>query len=108
MPLTTTYRPFLFGWRAECTENGLQLVHVAFAGEIRRAQHELREDTADGPDIDGGAVVPTAEKQFRRSVPSAKACIGAGQAQLVNLGAPESGETGEGEGCAARTHRVIT
>ena len=65
-----TYRPLLLGRRPERAEDGLELVHVRLAGEIRRAQHELRKDAADGPDVDRCAVVPASPKELRGSIPS--------------------------------------
>lgn len=85
-----TYRPFLFGRCAEGTEDGLQLIHIAFAGKIGRAQHELREDTADRPDVYGGTVIPTAKEQFRWSIPSAEVAYQARTA-FVYLGARRRG-----------------
>ena len=65
-----TYRPFLFGGRSKGTEGGLELIHVAFSWEIRDSKHQLRKDAADGPNVNGGAVVAATKQQFWRSIPS--------------------------------------
>ena len=66
-----TYRPICLGWRAQCTEDRLKLVHVGLAGEVRSAQHQLREDASDRPDVNRSAVVSTAPEKLGRAVPSA-------------------------------------
>ena len=72
------------------------MVHVAFTGQIRRSQHELREDAADGPDVDGSTVVPTAEEQFWRSVPSARRVFRYARTVSSVFRGTESGEAGSG------------
>jgi hypothetical protein len=65
-----TYRPFFFGWCPKGAEDGFELVHVAFAWQIRRAEHQLRKDAPNGPYVHSGAVIPAPKQQFRRSIPS--------------------------------------
>jgi hypothetical protein len=65
-----THGPVLLGGRPERAEDGLELVHVGLAGEVRRAQHQLGEYAPYGPDVDRGAVVAASEEQFGGAVPS--------------------------------------
>jgi hypothetical protein len=67
-----TYRPFFFRWRSKGTEDGLELIHVAFSWEIWGAKHQFRKDAADGPNVNGSTVVAATKQQFRRSIPSGR------------------------------------
>jgi hypothetical protein len=64
------YWPFLFCWRSKGTKNGLKLIHVTLSREIWYAEHQLRKDAADRPDVNGGTVVAATKQQFRRPIPS--------------------------------------
>jgi hypothetical protein len=57
-----TYWPFLFGWRSKGSEDGFELIHVTFSGEVWYSKHQLRKYASDGPNINGSTVVATTEQ----------------------------------------------
>lgn len=62
--------PVVFCRSADGLADHLDLVELVVAGHVRRAKDELCEDSADGPNVDGAAVVSGAEEQLRRAVPT--------------------------------------
>lgn len=62
--------PVVFCGGADGLADHLDLVELVVAGHVRRAEDELCEDGADGPNVDGAAVVSGAEEQLRRPVPA--------------------------------------
>lgn len=50
-------------------ENGEERADLAVLGEEREPVHELGEDTSQRPDVDGGRVVRTAQKDLRSAIP---------------------------------------
>lgn len=49
--------PVVFGRCPERSEDGFELVEVALAYEVGNSEHELGEDGAHGPNVDGRAIV---------------------------------------------------
>ena len=54
--------------RAQDFDDFNELVNAALTREDRLAQHQLSDDTADGPDIDVGAIVRVAEDELGGAV----------------------------------------
>lgn len=50
--------------------NLVDLVNVGLAREERIATHDLGEETADGPDVDGPAVAGVTHQQLRGAIPA--------------------------------------
>lgn len=50
--------------------NLVDLVNVGLAREERIATHDLGEEAADGPDVDGPAVAGVTDQQLRGAVPT--------------------------------------
>jgi hypothetical protein len=70
--------PDLLVGRAEDAEDAVELVELAVAGEQRPLGHHFGEDAADGPDVDGRAVVHGAEQDFGGAVPERDDFLGVG------------------------------
>lgn len=63
-------RPIALGRRADGLAYQVDLPDFAVTGDVRRADDELGEDEADGPDVHGARVVFGAEEQLGRPVPA--------------------------------------
>ncbi|KAI9158770.1 Aspartate kinase FUB3 [Paramyrothecium foliicola] len=86
-------RPVVVGGGADGLADHLDLVQLVVAGHVGGAEDELGEDGADGPDVDGAAVVLGAEEQLRGSVPAGD---DVGRHVLVGVG-EAAGQTEIGE-----------
>lgn len=62
-------RPQVVRGRAERVEDLAELIELVHARQVGRAQHELCQDAAGAPHVDGAAVLPGAKEQLRRPVP---------------------------------------
>ena len=64
------------GGRAEDGDGSLNLIQVVIARKQRSPAKKLREDAANGPDVEGVRVVRRVEDDFGRSVPSGDDVLG--------------------------------
>ena len=61
---------------AEGLLDQVELVEVRVAGQQRLSGEELAEDAADGPDVDGRAVLRVADEELGRPVPASGHVLG--------------------------------